>query len=103
MRAGRGAGCVVKPVRPVGVLGSRYLPGLTLASSRSELRMLMTDSAWLPDLKKWTCRNWSPTAHGQFERALAVDARPNWRREANAKQIGCGNSSFRDQPTQRFK
>src|SRR5277367_5070875 len=76
MRAGRGAGCVVKPVRPVGVFASRNLPGLTLASSRSELRMLMSDSACLSDLRKWTCRGWSPIAHGQVERALDVDASP---------------------------
>src|ERR1700735_430545 len=101
MRAGRGAGCVVKPVRPVGVFGSRNLPGLTLASSRSELRMLMSDSACLSDLKKWTCRGSSPIAQDSWARQSGklfdVDTRP-LTQETDAKQIGgAAKSSFRDQ------
>jgi hypothetical protein len=55
MRAGRGAGCVVRPARPVGVLASRNVPGLTLASSRSEVRMFRCKPACLAGLCKTTC------------------------------------------------
>lgn len=41
MRAGRGAGCVDSPVRPVGMLGSRYFDAdLTVANSRELERIL---------------------------------------------------------------
>lgn len=41
MRAGRGDGWVVKPVRPVGVLGSRnFLADFTVANKREVGRML---------------------------------------------------------------
>lgn len=39
--AGRGLGCVVRPVRPVGVFGSRYLDAdFTAAKSREVVRMV---------------------------------------------------------------
>src|SRR5947209_8724051 len=87
MREGRGAGCVVKPVRPVGVFGSRNLPGFTLASSRSELRMLMSDSTCLSDLKRWTFRGWSPIAQDSWESSL-TSTLAHLTQEADAKQIG---------------
>ena len=37
----RGAGWVLRPVRPVGVPGSRYLAGLTAASCRNVRRMVV--------------------------------------------------------------
>lgn len=41
MRAGRGEGCVLKPVRPVGMLASRnLLTDLTVAKSCEELLMV---------------------------------------------------------------
>ena len=41
MRAGRGEGWVVKPVRPVGVFGSRnFLADFTVANRREVGRML---------------------------------------------------------------
>lgn len=39
MRADLGAGCVKRPVRPVGVCGSRYRCGLMVARRRREPRI----------------------------------------------------------------
>ncbi len=50
----RGVLLVYRPVRPVGVPGSRYRTGLTLAS-RLRVRRMVAGVQWLGFVMSWIC------------------------------------------------